>query len=120
MTTFALDSSPEFLRLRPGSHTVTDRAVRFHEQFFDDLDKLLPPGRSAGGMPSATDFLLYELPRLRDLLADDYESNTLEVDGWDELRILVQGGTLLQTVALYATATPLEAVVLSVEIEQFG
>ena len=77
MTIFALDFSPEFLRSLPGSHKVTDRAVRFHQAFFDDLDELLPPERSADGMPSATDFLLYELPRLRDLLADDYESTRL-------------------------------------------
>jgi len=110
--------SLEFQRWRPGSHRVADRVVRFHETFSDDLDELLPLERSADGPPSATDFLLYDLPRLRYLLADDYESNTLEVHGCDDLRILVQSGTLVRAVALYVTATPLE--VLSVEIERFG
>ncbi len=119
MTIFALDLSPEFLKSFLGSHKVADRSVRFHQAFFDDLDEMLPPERSADSMPSATDFLLYELPRLRDLLADGYESNTLEVDGWGDLRILVQGGTLVRTVALYVTATSLEVLVLSVEVEQF-
>lgn len=99
---------------------MAERVVRFHETFFDDLDELLPPERSADGLPSATDFLLYDLPRLRDLLAADYESNTLAIDGWDDLRIFVQSGTLVRTVALYVTATPLEVLVLSVEIERFG
>ena len=112
--------SLEFLRWRLGSHRVADRVVRFHQTFFDDLDELLPSERSADGLPSTTDFLLYDLPRLRDLLADDYESNTLEIDGWDDLRLLVQSGTLVRTVALYVTATPLEILVLSVEIERFG
>ena len=97
---------------------MADRVVRFHETFSDDLDELLPLERSADGPPSATDFLLYDLPRLRYLLADDYEANTLEVHGCDDLRILVQSGTLVRAVALYVTATPLE--VLSVEIERFG
>jgi len=103
-----------------GSHRVADRVVRSHETFSDDLDELLPPERSADGLPSVTDFLLYDLPRLRDLLADDYESNTLEVHRCDDLRILVQSGTLVRTVALYVTATPLEVLVLDVEIERFG
>jgi hypothetical protein len=109
-----------FLRLRPGSHKTADRAVRFHETFFDDLDDLLPPVGSADGEPSATDFLLHELPRLRDLLADDYESNTLEIDGWDDLRIPVQSGILVRNVALYVAATQAEVLVLSVEIELFA
>lgn len=98
---------------------MADRAVRFHESFFDDLDELLPPERSADGVPSATDFLLHELPRLRDLLADNYESNTLTVEGWGDLRILVQSGTLVRSVALYVAATLEEVLVLSVEIERF-
>jgi len=63
-------------------------------------------------VPSATDFLLHELPRLRDLLAED-------VDGWDDLRILVQSGILVRSVALYVAATTEEVLVLSVEVEWF-
>lgn len=56
------DCSLEFLRWRLGSHRVADRVVRFHPTFFDDLDELLPSERSANGLPSTTDFLLYDLP----------------------------------------------------------
>ena len=51
---------------------MSDRLVRFTESFFEDLDDQLPEERSASGAPSATDFLLYDLPRLRDALASGY------------------------------------------------
>jgi hypothetical protein len=44
---------------------MPERLVRFRPTFFDDLDSLLPDERGRDGRPSATDFLLYELPRLR-------------------------------------------------------
>lgn len=52
---------------------MPERQVRFTHSFFDQLDVLLPAERGADGSPSATDFLLYELPRIRDLLAADFE-----------------------------------------------
>ncbi len=59
---------------------MTDRRqVRVTEQFFDRLDELLPGQRSATGTPSATDFLLHDMPRIIDLLAD-HEGTTLRVD----------------------------------------
>lgn len=47
------------------------RQVRFTEQFFERLDELLPPGRPDDGGPSASDFLLHELPNVIDAIADD-------------------------------------------------
>ena len=46
---------------------MPDRHVRFTDSFFDRLDGLLPDERGADGSPSATDFLLYELPRIEEL-----------------------------------------------------
>ena len=106
-----------FRRLLPDSLPMTERIVRFHSEFFDHLDDILPAERSVAGMPSSTDFLLHELPRLRDLLAHDYEGSTLAVDGWDDLRLLIQRGTLVESVALYVSATGSEVIVLSVEIQ---
>jgi hypothetical protein len=48
---------------------VPDRTVRFTEQFFDRLDELLPEQRASDGTPSITDFLLLDLPAIRDRLA---------------------------------------------------
>lgn len=53
------------------------RLVRVAPSFFDRLDELLPGERTAAGQASATDFLLHELPRIIDRLAQDYESVTL-------------------------------------------
>ncbi len=54
---------------------MSDRLVRFTQHFFDRPDELLPSSRGADGSPSATDFLLYDLPRIRDLLAADLDAN---------------------------------------------
>lgn len=59
---------------------MPERQVRFTEQFFDQLDRLLPGERGADGTPSVTDMLLLDLPRVRDRLAADYEGNTLPTD----------------------------------------
>ena len=50
---------------------MTDRAVRFTESFFERLEELLPSERGADGTPSITDFLVLEVPGLRDGLAAD-------------------------------------------------
>ncbi len=81
---------------------MPDRIVRFLQSFFDDLDSQLPVERSASGEPSATDFLLYELPRLRDQLASDFVGNTLSLAGFAQLRMLIATGTLVHSVAIYA------------------
>lgn len=52
------------------------RAVRVIESFFDRLDELLPADRTAVGGPSATDFLLHDLPAIIDSLAVDFEVST--------------------------------------------
>lgn len=52
----------------PHNAAVPDRQVIFNTAFFDALDAQLPEFRTASGGPSATDFLLHDLPRLRDLL----------------------------------------------------
>lgn len=81
---------------------MPDRIIRFLESFFDDLDSQLPAERSADGEPSATDFLLYELPRLRDQLASDFDGNTLALPGLAPLRMMIGAGTLVHSVAIYA------------------
>jgi hypothetical protein len=53
------------------------RQVRFTEQFFDRLDRLLPAERGHDGTPIVTDFLLLELPAIRDDVAEDFEHRTL-------------------------------------------
>lgn len=80
---------------------MTERQVRFTDQFFDRLDGLLPFERDDAGTPSVTDFLVLEAPRLRDRLAADFEGSTMPTDD-PEVRVAIGAGTIIPYVALYA------------------
>ena len=82
------------------------RPARFRQSFFDDLDAQLPAERTDDGRPAAIDVLLFDLPRLRDLLANGYEHNTQPVRGAEPVRVLIQAGTLVHSAAPYAIETP--------------
>jgi hypothetical protein len=79
---------------------VSDRQVRFTEQFFDRLDVLLPGERGIDGTPSITDFLLLDLPRVRDRLVWDYQGNTLATDDPD-VRVYIGAGVLVSRYAIF-------------------
>jgi hypothetical protein len=79
---------------------VPDRRVRFTEQFFNRLDSLLAEERSASGEPSVTDFIVHELPRIRDGLAEDFEANTMGTPD-PEVRAYMAGGVLFSSIAVY-------------------
>lgn len=79
---------------------MSERQVRFTEQFFDRLDVLLPGERGMDGTPSITDFLLLDLPRVRDRLVSDYEGNTLATDEPD-VRVYIGAGVLVTRYAIF-------------------
>jgi hypothetical protein len=79
---------------------VTERQVRFTEQFFSRLDWLLPEERGADGTPSITDFILHELPRVRDRLATEFESTTLPT-AEPGVRVFVGAGSVVPSFAIY-------------------
>jgi hypothetical protein len=81
---------------------VPDRRVRFTEQFFNRLDSLLDEERGASGEPSVTDFIVHELPRIRDRRAEDFETNTMGTPD-PEVRAYMAGGVLFSTIAVYAS-----------------
>lgn len=81
---------------------MTRRQVQIGQSFFDRLDELLPAERTAAGGPSATDFLLHEVPTIVDLLADDFVGTTLAVEDAPPVRVLVTSGILVRVVAVYA------------------
>jgi hypothetical protein len=81
---------------------VTRRQVRVTSSFFERLDELLPSERGDDGTPSATDFLLHDLPAIIDLLAEDFERRTAPVADDPEIRVLVAVGVLIPFVAAYA------------------
>lgn len=77
------------------------RVVRVAQSFFDRLDELLPAQRSASGIPSATDFMVHDLPPIIDLLAGDYENVTLAVDDVPGVRVLITAGRLVSRLSVY-------------------
>ncbi len=80
---------------------TAERAVRFTEEFFSHLDDLLPDGRSVEGEPSATDFLLFDLPPIRDKLARNFEGESLATQD-PEIRVYIGNGVLFRSVAVFA------------------
>ena len=78
------------------------RVVRFAPVFFRSLDELLPEGRTAEGFPSATDFLMFDLPPARDLLAADFEGCTVVVPPGGMVRVFIGVGLLVPYFALFA------------------
>lgn len=96
---------------------MPERVVRFTDDFFDDLERQLPPERTSGGVPSVSDFLVFDLPPLSDLLAADFIGNTLPVARAGSMRVLIQAGRLVRNVALYATDDGSSVVVFAVEVE---
>ncbi len=77
------------------------RQVRVSQSFFDRLDQLFPAQRGASGQPSATDFLLHELPPIIDRLAENFEASTTTVAQDSEIRVLIAGGLLVEFLAVY-------------------
>lgn len=73
------------------------RQVRVTPSFFDRLDELFPPERGASGEPSATDFLLHEIPAIIDRLAVAFESSTTPVDEDPKIRMLITAGVLVSS-----------------------
>src|SRR5262245_41514567 len=78
------------------------RPVRVTPAFFDRLDALLPPERTAAGLPSATAFLLHEMAQVVDRLAEEYDDVTLPVTDMPGVRVLVAAGFLVPQLAVYA------------------
>ncbi|MCB0974807.1 MAG: hypothetical protein KDB86_09650 [Actinobacteria bacterium] len=52
-----------------------------HPAFFDRLDELLPPERSADATPSTADFVLHELTSIVETIANDYEAVATAIPG---------------------------------------
>lgn len=80
-------------RRRRGS--VTRRTVRVDPQFFGDLDAQLRDTRGPNGEPSASDFILFDLPPIAEVFADSFDDLPAMFDGRSDYRYLVTTGSLL-------------------------
>ncbi len=80
---------------------MTRRVVRFSGFFFDRLDDILGDVRGEDGAPSTTDFLVYDLPPVCDLLAEDFEGQTMPFPANSkDIRVYVGSGVLVSRFAL--------------------
>ena len=66
--------------------------------------------RGGDGTPSATDYLLHDLPTVIDLLAEDFVGRTSPVADDPEIRVLIAAGVLVPFVAVYALLAADDAV----------
>ena len=79
-----------------------NRSVRFTEDFFARLELLLPEERDDDGTPSVTDFLVFDIPPIRDKLARHFEAETLQTDD-AQVRVYIGGGILVRHIAVFVT-----------------
>lgn len=97
---------------------MPDRAVRFTESFFTRLEQLLPDERSVTGIPSITDFLLFDIPPCRDRLASGYVRTTLSTDH-PLVRVYIGSGILVARFALYTVVSQEAIDVIWIDIDDF-
>ena len=75
------------------------REVRVSEEFFDDLDRQLGDERGPDGEPSATDFLVMDLPAIVERFATQFDELPEAVPGRPIARVVVGTGVLVRAFA---------------------
>ena len=77
------------------------RRVRVTDAFFEQLDQQLEPDRGPDGQPSATDFLVMELPADVERFATGFHDLPEMIDGFHSGRMLIAPGVLVRAIAIY-------------------
>ena len=73
----------------------TRRVVRATPRFFEDLDRQLRAERGPNGEPSTNDFQVFELIRIVDRFAVDFDELPRLIRERDDYRVLVMSGPLV-------------------------
>ncbi len=94
---------------------MTTRSVIVTDDFFDDLNGLLPAERTADGGFSRTDFLAYVMPSIIDTLSTDYETSTTPWRPDADSRIRITP-TLIGVVTVYTELVDEVVNVIGLEI----
>ena len=79
---------------------MTRRTVRVDQQFFTELDAQLGETRGPNGEPSASDFLLIELPTIAETFGERFDELLRLYPERDDYRYLVTGGPLVYAVVV--------------------
>jgi hypothetical protein len=77
------------------------RRVRVDESFFEQLDRLLPADRGPNGEPSATDFLVIDLPTIVDQFATGFDTLPEVIEGLPSARMLIATGRLVSRFVVF-------------------
>lgn len=86
------------------------RTVRVTEAFFDQLDTYFGPDRGVRGEPSATDFIVLELPAIVERFAIGFDELPEIVEGVPVGRMLITSGVLVRAVAVFGLASSVAAI----------
>lgn len=96
------------------------RVVRATPRFFEDLDRQLRAERGPDGQPSTNDFQVFELIRIVDRFALDFDDLPRLIAERDHYRVLVMSGTLVpgfSVVGQLAADDAVELVQLDIDTE---
>ncbi len=94
------------------------RLVRVSDGFFRRLDEQLTTDRGSHGQPSATDFLVRELPDVVERFATDFEGLPEIIDGFSAGRMLIAGGLLVRAFVVYGVLTDDDSIeLIGVELD---
>lgn len=81
------------------------REVRVTEAFFDELDAQLGPERGPHGEPSATDFLVIDLPAIVDRFASGFDDLPEAVVGIASARMFIGTSALVRAFVVHGIET---------------
>jgi hypothetical protein len=76
------------------------RIVRTTPRFFADLDRQLPAERGEDGTPSRGDFQAYELLRIVDAFATEFDGMLQPIPGRPDYRVLILAGLIVPRVSV--------------------
>ncbi len=94
------------------------REVRVAQAFFDQLDGQLGHERGPDGEPSATDFLVVDLPGIVDNIGAEFDTLPEAVGGVGAARLHIGAGALVRAVAVTAILIDDVIELIGIEIDQ--
>jgi len=96
------------------------RPVRVDSQFFTELDAQLGESRGPNGEPSASDFLLLDLPSIADAFAERFDQLPAVYPDREDYRYLVTTGSLVAAAVVVGQLVADGSVVLfAIDIDEF-
>ena len=95
------------------------REVRVADSFFEELDTQLGVERGPNGEPSATDFIVLDLPRIAEEFSVRFDQLPEAVSGVGAVRMLIGIGTLAVAYVVHGVETSSGRVELvGIELDQ--